>query len=298
MWIKPTSAVITPILACLMLASCVEDKGGASDSAETTQPQTNADGTNGSIVKYDGELFSIPSPVQTAILIGKSNAKYNEDLLSDLERVSSYVTETQKAFNLGVLGADLAYLSNFGNKQACINYFKEVERLSSDLDVKSAIDSKIFARFYDNIGNRDSLYAINAEFYRAGDSYLKDSERSEVSALIIAGGWVEAMHFAVDAAQSSPDVRKRVGEQGRALNSLINLLAKFEDEKVGAVKNGLADLQTAFQGLSMEYTYAKPITDAANRTTYINSKSNVVVSDEQLNTIKTKLDAVRNLIIQ
>lgn len=281
----------------IFLGSCVEDKSSDTDNA-AIEETIEENGTNGKMVKYDGEIFSIPSPVQTAILIRKSKAEYNPDLLNDIENISSYVTESKKALNLGVYGADLAYLANFGNKQESINYFKEVEMLSADLDVKGAIDNSIFSRFYENIDNRDSLYAINAEFYRAGDTYLKDSKRNEAASLIITGGWVEALHFAVDAASVSMDVRKRVGEQSKALNSLINLLSQFDDETIMKVRSGLENLAQVYNGLNAVYNYEKSIHDAENKTTYVNSKSNVQVSDEDLKEIESKLNDVRNMIIQ
>jgi len=285
-------------LACTaLLSSCVEDKGTVSD-ADSIDEVVEGNGTNGSMVKYDGEIFSIPSPVQTAILIRKSNAKYNEDLLNPTENISKYVSEVQKALNLGVYGADLAYLANFGNKQQSVTYFKEVEMLSTDLDVKGAIDNGIFSRFYENIDNRDSLYAINAEFYRAGDTYLKDSKRNQTASLIITGGWVEALYFALDAAAYNPEVRKRVGEQGKALQSLVNLLSPYDDAQLVKVRTGLSELLTDFSELEVVYNYAKPIHDAENKKTYINSSSNVQVSDAQLQSIQEKLVSVRNTIIQ
>ncbi len=288
---------IASLLVTTVLSSCVEDKGKVSDS-DSVEEVTDQNGTNGSMVKYDGEIFSIPSPVQTAILIRKSNAKYNEDLLNSTDNIANYVTEVQKALNLGVYGADLAYLANFGNKQQSVTYFKEVEQLSTDLDVKGAIDNGIFSRFYENIDNRDSLYSINAEFYRAGDTYLKDSKRNQTASLIITGGWVEALSFAIDAASINPEVRKRIGEQGKALQSLVNLLSPYDDEKLVEVRNGLTDLLATYSELELVYNYAKPIHDVENKKTYINSSSNVVVSDDQLQAIREKLTAVRNSIIQ
>lgn len=281
----------------LVFSACVEDKS-TSDNTEAVEEVIEENGTNGKMVKYDGEIFSIPSPVQTAILIRKSDAKFNADLLNDISNVDKYVTEVKKALNLGVFGADLAYLANFGHKQESINYFKEVEQLSTELDVKGAIDNSIFARFYENIDNRDSLYAINAEFYRAGDTYLKDSDRNQAAALIMTGGWIESMHLAIDVANISEDVRGRIGEQGKAINSLVGFLSPYEDEAVVEIRTALENLAAEYQGFDTDYFYVKPIHDQDNRTTYINSKSTVVVTDEQLASIKGQLSAIRSLIIE
>lgn len=286
------------LASALALSSCVENQSGETATAAADSTALSDNATNGNLIKYQGEIFSIPSPVQTAIVLRKGDSKYNEDLLNDITKATSYVNEYQKALNLGVYGADLAYLANFGNKQKSIDYFKEVERLSSDLDIKAFIDNSIISRFYENIDSRDSLYAINAEFYRAGDRYLKDSERNRVAGLIIAGGWVEALHFTVDAAYNNQDIRKRVGEQKSALSSLIRLISQYEDESIAAIAAKLRELEKSFESLDVQYQFEKPIHDASNRTTYVNSRSNVVVSDEKLKEIKEKVAEVRNLIIQ
>jgi hypothetical protein len=295
--LKKSYTRILWLFSCLAVSSCVENQSGDSAAAaDSTATSENA--TNGNLIKYGGEIFSVPSPVQTAILLRNGNAKYKDELLNDISKTKMYVSEYQKALNLGIYGADLAYLASFGNKQKSIEYFKEVEQLCVDLDIKAFIDNSIISRFYENIDNSDSLYAINAEFYRAGDRYLKDSERNRVAGLIIAGGWVEALYFTVDAARSNPDIRKRVGEQKSAVSSLIRLIAQYEDESIAAVAGKLRELEKSFESLEVQYEFQKPIHDAANRTTYLKSRSNVEVSDEKLDEIQGKVTEVRNLIIQ
>lgn len=56
---------------------------------------------------FDGQLFSIPSPVQTAMLIKELNYKYDFTLLSSYSEAEKYITNQKKAMNLGVYGADL-----------------------------------------------------------------------------------------------------------------------------------------------------------------------------------------------
>ena len=227
------------------LASC-SDSSTSSDQAgemladSIPQIEENGDGSlSGSVVKYKGEIFSIPSPIQTALLIRQSKIPYNEVLLNPASSYKNYVNQFQKAMNMGVYGADLAYLSNFDNTSMSIEYFKIVERLADDLGIRNNINPTIIARFHANSEVRDSLYVLNAELYREVNQYLKDNERNEAASLILAGGWIEALHIALDVAQSNADIRLRIGEQKSALTSLVALLSKYDDSQVNQVRKDL-----------------------------------------------------------
>jgi hypothetical protein len=56
------------------------------------------------------------------------------------------------------------------------------------------------------------------------------------------------------------------------------------------------ELVTVYKEMEMSYTYAKPITDADGRTTYLNSKTQVDVLDEHLVQLKESVNAIRNTI--
>lgn len=286
--------------AAALVVSCAEPSSEEQSSAEKSEQadqESDSLSSTRSVVKYQGEIFSIPSPVQSVMLIKKANIRYNEDLLNEVSNASDYLREYKKALNLGVYGTDLAYLANFENNQLSLRYLKTIESLSSDLNIQSAVSQDILERFTNNIGNRDSLYALNGEFYRAGYRYLKQNERNQLASLILTGGWVEALHLSLDAAQNSELLRSRVGQQRSALNSIVKLTQNLEEEELVQMNKKLEELQAIFEELEYTYEYQKPITDKKEKTTYINSKSSVTVTDEQLSKIREKTSEIRNLII-
>lgn len=292
------------MFAIAALASCAESDKSETDSnaengVESPTSENNSDSLSDtrSVVKYQGEIFSIPSPVQSVMLIRKANIRYNEDLLNPVGNARGYINEYKKALNLGVYGTDLAYLANFENNQLSLKYLNAIEGITSDLNIQSAVSKDIMERFTNNIGNRDSLYALNGEFYRAGYRYLKQNERNKLASLILTGGWVEALHLSLDAAQNSEILRNRVGQQRSALNSIVKLTSKMEREELTAINKKLVELQDVFDELEYTYEFQKPITDKKEKTTYINSKSSVTVTDDQLIKIKEKTSEIRDLII-
>ncbi|MFZ6051243.1 hypothetical protein [Halocola ammonii] len=286
--------------AAALIVSCAEpssEEKSSTEKPEKSEQESDSLSSTRSVVKYQGEIFSIPSPVQSVMLLKKADIRYNEDLLNDVSNSSEYIREYKKALNLGVYGTDLAYLANFENNQLSLKYLTTIESLSSDLNIQSAVSQDILERFTNNIGNRDSLYALNGEFYRAGYRYLKQNERNKLASLILTGGWIEALHLSLDAAQNSELLRNRVGQQRSALNSIVKLTQSVEEEELIEMNKKLTELQSIFEELEYTYEYQKPITDQKEKTTYINSKSSVTVTDEQLKRIKEKTNEIREIII-
>lgn len=296
-------------LMCLIAAvSCGE---GATNAKDTDVDTTSASDTpseddvkfdinpSRSVVKFKGELFNIPSPIQTIMLIKENDVDYDEELLSGLNRSNEMISETQKALNVGILGVDLAYLSNFEKAQSSLSYLKELESLASDLDISDNIDRSIVERFSANVGNKDSLYTLNSEFYRAGYRYLKENERNKVSSLILLGGWVEAMHYASHSADENDKIRTRIIEQGQPIKSLIALCGSMEnDEQLGQMLSVMKRMESLYDSLVEDYTYVEPITDRSERKTYFNSLSSVIADDQQMNEFKAMILELRNVITQ
>jgi len=252
--------------------------------------------SGGNVVKLQNQLFSIPSPIQTSILIRKQNIEFNPDLVAGTEKVDTYVNRYKKALNLGVLGSDLAYLSNYNEAKMSLDYLEQIENLAEQLDIKSNIDPMIIKRFNANIDNSDSLNVINAEFYKNAERYLKDNLQNEVAALILAGGWIESLYFA---SQNSDNefLKKRVGEQKHTIPNIKAIFDSFKDELGESLSKEIAELGKEFEALNMTYEYSEPITDKSSKTTYLKSKSGVTVPAQQLEKIKAKVSKIRTIII-
>ena len=271
---------------------------------ESTEPEKkievrqNDNAVAGNMVKVEGELFSIPSPVQTAILFKKMKVPYNTAELNSEANASNYLSRYEQALNLGVYGADLAYLSNYYDNQTKINYFKVINDLTQELNISNSIDQNLIDRFAANADNPDSLHIINAEVFKAGDRYLKENQEQETAKLILVGGWVEALHIAITAAKQNPNLMDRVGEQKSALNSVVNLMNKVENPASLELIRELNGLKTIYDGMESTYEYVKPITDANEKVTYINSRSNVEMDEAKFAEIEAQVSKIRQLIIQ
>jgi len=260
------------------------------------------DSTAATIVQFNNSLFSIPSPYEIAFLVKNENIDFNKDFLNPVNRSHNYINNFKKALNLGVYGADLGYLNIYEQTPDAVSYFSAIKVLSQELDISNAFDQKTISRVEKNMGNKDSLLYILSSTYRHADIYLKDNNRSELGVLILTGGWLESVNVLVNIAKNTKNenITKRIGEQKYPLDNMIKILSPYynESEEYGKLIESLIDLAYDFDGIDVHYTYKKPEVFADKKLTVINSESQLVMSDEQLNMISEKITAIRNTIIE
>lgn len=286
------SAVLGVAVASILSSGCTPKKG--------EEPKEKVDSTQATFLKLDNAIFSIPSPIQTSLLIKKSGANYNKSLLNQTNKVSGYATAYKKALNLGVFGADLGYVAIYDQNQDAIAYLNATRKLADDLGVSAAFDENLMKRFQANLGKKDSLILLVSDGMRASDSYLQNNERKNVAGLIIAGGWVEGLYFSLNVAKetNNKEVINRIGEQKSTLDNLIKLLTPYyEQPEYKELLDQLIDLAYDFDAVENKYTYVPANTDAATKTTTINSISEIVITKAQMENISKKINTIRTSII-
>lgn len=286
------------ILCTLLFATVGCNNDGNKEEEAENKVKVDSSATN--LLKIDNTIFSIPSPIQTALLIKKIGSSYSKEMLNNPKNVTNYSSNFKKGLNLGIYGADLAYINIFEQTQDAITYLSAVKKLSTEIGVSGAFDKKLIDRFEKNIGNKDSLLSLVSDAYRASDSYLKNNERNDVGALILAGGWVESLYFVTNSVKdgSNQEVLNRVCEQKSSLENLVKILTPFYDQtEFTEFIDALVDLTYEFDGINVKYIYEKPTTDSINKKTKINSKSECSITEKQLQTISQKIQSIRNQIV-
>jgi hypothetical protein len=285
-----------PVLAvCIAMHSCQEPQNsGQVPTADSLGSGLSQSGT----MNFGGEIISLPSPIQIASYLKKNNLPFKQELVHLPGAKSKYVNETKKALNMGVYGADLAYISNFNLGQQNADYVDLVAQLASELGVLDHVDRKIITRLRTGLTSTDSLIRLNADLFQSADKYLKSNDKYDISAYILIGGWIESLHLAADAAKSNEFLKTRLGEQKYAAESIDRLNKKFTDPAYEPIRKEIELLCAEFAKLESSYSYRKPIVDAETRTTYINSKTSVQMADEQLVAITSLVEKIRTLITE
>ncbi len=292
-------AIYTLASSLILITAC-----GSDDPKEKEQVfdinKTQREGEKTLVVQMDGQIFSIPSPVQTAFLLKESGIAYDPTCLNSEDNVHNYSTIHSKAVNLGIYGADLGYNTIFESTEASLKYLKTIRTLAEDLGLVNVFSESLVRRFQDNLGVKDSMLVFVSEAYRAGDNYLKNNDKHNIVALVLAGGFIESLHHACKAAEASGDEKiiKRIGEQGNSLRSLISLMNPYRNtEEFDGLARNLEELHENYSGIESQYEYRPSSTDSLSKTTVINSVTTVNVSAESFQAICNMVYQIRNEIV-
>jgi hypothetical protein len=282
----------------LFLFSC----GGDDSSSDAQKVDKEIIDPNQSLnTNFDGKIFSIPSPVQTALLIKQVNLPFDQSLLNPTENAKKYSTEQKQALNLGIYGTDLGYSALYKQKSVSLKYLSVVEKLTGQLGLEGAFDKTFISKFEKYSDDQDSMMVIVSDAFRKADNFLKSSNRKSTSALILTGGWIESLHFACALNKQKPNVKitERIGEQQQTLTTIIEILEEYNkdgsnDELIKDMKN----LKIEFDKVVVDYQFVEPKTDAKNKTTTLQHKITYKINADILNQIATKVQTIRNNILK
>lgn len=281
----------------LFIFSCHNSTSTEEDVADSDTVQAKLKDS-----KAQEVFYSIPSPIETISLLKSAGAKYNSAYLNPIENVSKYTSVTSKALNLGTYGSDLSFTSMFDQTQESMYYLRCANKLASGLGISGAFNETTTSRLESNLQNRDSLLNIISDSYWTTDAYLKDNGQPGVSALIVAGGWIEGLYIGTQIANTTQnkEVITRIGEQKLSLENLIGLLESYKSDNAGivAVLNSLAELNALYGSVASTTQSTEATTDTKNNVTTLDNGSEFALTPEQLKQISDKVSQIRNKIIQ
>ncbi len=304
MWFSPRIKIIIPfiIIVVISLAGCNQkNRSSEGGKKENIEIEENSDSVNSIVLKFDNSLFSVPSPHEASIFIKKNGVKFDNQLLNSVENLSNYSTSYKKALNLGIYGSNLGYLNVYEQIPESFKYFAAIKKLSEELGLNESFDEDIVQRIENNLGNTDSLLFFISKIYQDANSYLNKSQRNDIGALVITGGFIESLYVLTKCAliSGSYEIRNRIGDQKHPLDNLIDLLSPFyfQSDEYSQLIDKLVDLAYEFDGIIYTYIYEEPVIDSVNKLTIINSESRIVISDYHLNIISEKIDKIRTSII-
>lgn len=246
---------------------------------------------------------NIASPVEIAAILQNMEVPFTAEYLAPTQGADRLTTNFQKAVMLGIYGADLGYLNMYEKTGNSIDVLSTIKRLADGLRVGQFFDFETIKKLSVSNSNLDSLLFLSVNSYNQIDRYLRDNNRGSISALMIAGVWIEGQYLATQVAISNPDriLRDRIGEQKIILGDLLMLLRPYRES--GADYNALLDMMeeisNTYREVRITYRLGEPETvEQDGRLVMIqHEKSIVEMSDEQLNEIAAVSKEVRNNLI-
>jgi hypothetical protein len=260
------------LLSCVMFWSC----GSENTNQEATENQTIA-GELQDTAQFKAEAQKIidefPSPFAVTELINKAGAGYIIDISNSVDNASKYITVPSRALNLGIYGADLSYAVTYNKKQETMNYLKASQTLLSSLEIKTNYDENFRKKVDANITQKDTLKNMFAGQFSLTYNELNKADRTNISAMMIAGATVEGIYLAAqltDMASNKTELKKTLTQQKESVSKLVALLKLYKnDSDVQAITPKIEELKVVFDSIGE------------------------TITDDQLKTLSAKVEEIR-----
>ncbi|MCC7331936.1 MAG: hypothetical protein IT232_04930 [Flavobacteriales bacterium] len=234
------------IIMSVALAAC---GGSSTDTDDVIVNNTDTSSLNQRIEKTQKVFYTIPSPYETALIFESSGVTYNSGILNPVDNVKKYTTKDKQALNFGVYGADLSYSNIFDQSQQSMFYMNCAKKMADELGITSAFDAETIERIERNINNKDSLMSIINDSYWIADSHLKENQQEYLSALSIAGGWIEGMYLGsagLKKEKPSEAIMNTIANQKYAIENLISLLELYNQNETKQLREKLIPIKSGF----------------------------------------------------
>ena len=297
------SNVIIVFSISILLVSCVNGakKGEGSDGTKNDSSMVVDEKLMDDFTKSKLIFYSLPSPLETAMLIKRAGVSFNEDILNPVDNVSRYTTNKQMALNLGIYSADLSYTSLFDQTNSSIKYLSNAKKLADGLGIMDAIDDEAIKRLEENMNNRDVVMDIISESFMNSNAYLNENDRPALAVMVLVGGWVEGLYLATSLTNGSMDSNHRLIEkiiyQKLSLYTVLNLLESYKEES-----SDIKDLYSRINELKVIFDQVKIVntsnveaeTDAEQRVTTIKAESETFMSKDVFDKLCQKVNEIRS----
>jgi len=252
--IRSISAIFGIIAALLILLSgCKNQQQKQEEDAPQTETQTKED------VIQELSGYPIPTSYEITELVYRAGAPYNMDLSNDPQKAEEYITQRDKALNLGVYGADLSYASTHGFKHWTMLFLEASKTLIDELGISTNYNVDYAQRIEDNLDERDSVILIVSESFVDTWEYLVDNKQDVLARLVVCGSWIEGVYItssiASNFSRDNTEFLEILAQQKKALTELVTLMEPVKDlDEVIDVFKGLFDLQDIYEDVEESLT--------------------------------------------
>lgn len=303
-----TSKLFVAFLLIMSISACQSGQKKANNGV-TIDDFLAEDEIFNDIDKAKKIFYSLPSPLETAMIIKSAGAEFDLELLNSLDNVEKYTTNKAMALNLGIYTTDLSFASLFDQAQTSVDYMGASRSMAEGLSITDAIDNETIRRLEANLSNREVVMDIISETFLNSSSYLKENERQDVAALVLVGGWIEGLFIASelvgDKSIADNKLADRILEQKLSFNIVMRLLednkakpSGVENEDIVNMIASLEELNNAFDKVIVETTVPNNSGKDDSGVAQIKSKTTVSVEPEDFKVLQASIKDIRNSFIQ
>lgn len=222
--------------------------------------------SNGKVRKI---FYNMYLPAEMTRVFENTGANYIPSILNSADNFSRYQDDYKIAVNLGIYGVDMGYTRLFEQHASMAKYFSTIQIMSEKLGIPKDQHKDLMEQLEKAYTNKDSLSVLASEIYERTDAFLKENGHDSYAALIVFGGWIEALYISSKIYEHKPgnlEILDRIAEQKYSLNSLISLLSNFQESiKISECILMLKQLKASFDRFEIYYDQEDLQLDTINK---------------------------------
>jgi hypothetical protein len=286
------------ICMTIFLFSCTSG-GSKNAGSEITVDSLMEDDIFADISNAKQIFYSLPSPLESALLIKSAGATFNESLLNNVSNTGKYTTNSAMALNLGIYITDLSYASLFDQAQITIKYMEASKKMADGLGIIDAIDKETMNRLEENINNRDVILDIISETFMSSTAFLKENDRQPLATIALVGGWIEGLYLSSQLVGNEKiennKIVSRIVDQKLSLDMVIKLTdSNKNNSDIKEILPSIEKIKQVFDKITIKTTKIEPVVDEKTNVTTLKSTSSSNINQEIFNELRETVKTIRS----
>jgi len=253
---KTLAAVIIPLLILSFsgLTSCKSCK------SDTQKKVTNAEIEQKENLEKELQknVYPLPTSAEVISTLTEMEVGYNLGISNPPEMAKKYFTNTKRAINLGVYGADLSYATLDNMDQQVMDYLDAIRILVTDLNMSRIYDRPLYDSIKKYFDNKDKLVKILTKAFDDTYAYMSDNDQQSLALLVVGGAWVEGMYLTCnvnEAAFNHRDFASVLLNQKKSFELYIDITQPYlEDSQIGNFLRDLDPIKNVYAGIGTSLT--------------------------------------------
>jgi len=228
--------------------------------------------------QIEANVYPLPSSAAVIKLLTEIEVGYIIGITNPVANTKKYFSNTTRAINLGVYGADLSYVTLYKQQQEVINYLDVIRSLSNELNMSKIYNEELYEKIKVNIDNKDELVKILTGAFNDTYSYLSENDQQPLALLVVGGAWVEGMFLTTNVSEAAYQVAGISGvllEQKKSFELFLEITQPYaNDPSVSDFVKLLDPVKKVYEGIGTSLT------------------------DQNIKDITKVIDGIRNQIVQ
>ena len=292
--------VLLILILPILFTCCVNTIGDSEDLIADTV--TSANNLEISQESMEELISNVSSPIEIASLLRHENVPFDRACIASTDNIDNLISDFDCAINIGILGADLGYLNIYEKTSSVMSTVAGINKLSNNLKVGQFFNFSLLKRLATSSKTLDSLIYTSILSFNNMEAYLRSTDRTNISALMITGVWVESTSLATMVYKERPSkkIAERIGEQKLILNNLVIIIDNYKsDSRFEELATDLHELKMIFNEIEITTVEGEPETVVENGMLVIHqtSESTVHITDDQIDLIALKISILREKLI-